>query len=146
MAYFLLPMTDALSFGGALTLVGGLVAVAVVLAWHTRMILVAPYPAVRAVSALVVTVPLFLTVFATTCFLMGEADRAQWSQPLTRVDALYYTVTVFSTVGFGDITPVSEAARVVTTVQMMAGLALVGVIARVVFGAVQVNWRRSSGE
>ena len=29
---------------------------------------------------------------------------------MTRTDALYFVVTVFATVGFGDITPVSETA------------------------------------
>ena len=144
LAYFLLPMTSAVALGGALTLAGGLVTVAVVLVWHIRMILVAPYPAARAVSALVVTVPLFLVVFATIYHLMSLADRTQWSEPLTRLDALYFTVTVLATVGFGDITPVSQTARTVTLVQMIAGLTLVGVIARVVVGAVHINWRRST--
>ena len=143
-AFFVLPMSSAVALGGALTLVGGLLTVGVVLVWHIRMILVAPYPAARAVSALVVTVPLFLVVFATIYHLMSLADRSQWSEPLTRLDALYFTVTIFATVGFGDITAVSQTARAVTLVQMMAGLTLVGVIARVVVGAVQVNWRRST--
>jgi voltage-gated potassium channel len=143
LAFFLLPMTAADEIRGGVILGAGLTAVALVLAWHIRMILVAPYPAARAISALVVTVPLFLVVFATIYYLMGAADGAQWSEHLTRMDALYYTVTVFATVGFGDITAVSQAARTVTTLQMIAGLTLVGVIARVVVGAVQVNLRRS---
>ena len=137
-------MTPELAPSGLMTLVGGLAVVVVVLAWHIRMILVGPYPAARAVSALVVTVPLFLIVFASIYYLMGAADPAQLSEPLTKLDALYFTVTVFVTVGFGDITAVTQAARAVTTVQMMAGLTLVGVIARVVVGAVQVNWQRSA--
>ena len=103
-AFFVLPMSSARGPCGLLTLVGGLAAVVVVLAWHIRMILVGPYPAARAVSALAVTVPLFLVVFASIYYLMGSADPAQWSEPLTKLDALYYTVTVFVTVGFGDIT------------------------------------------
>jgi len=144
LAFFFLPMTSAIAIGGLLTLVVGLATVVVVLAWHIRMILVGPYPAARAVAALVVTVPLFLVVFATIYFLMGAADAGQWSEQLTRLDALYFTVTVFATVGFGDITAVSQTARAVTTLQMMLGLTLVGVIARVVVGAVQVNWQRRS--
>jgi voltage-gated potassium channel len=144
LAFFVLPMSSDVALSGLLWLVGGLTAVVVVLAWHIRMSLVAPYPAARAVSALVVTVPLFLVVFASIYYLMGSADPAQWSEPLTKLDALYYTVTVFVTVGFGDITGLSQTARGVTMIQMMAGLTLVGVIARVVVGAVQVNWNRSS--
>jgi voltage-gated potassium channel len=142
-AFFVLPMDSATRAGGLLTLVGGLAVVVAVLVWHIRQILVAPYPAVRAVSALVVTVPLFLVVFSSIYYLMGVADAAVWSEPLTRLDALYFAVTVFATVGFGDITGTSQTARAVVTVQMVAGLTLVGVIARVVVGAVQVNLRRS---
>ncbi|WP_432479936.1 potassium channel family protein [Nocardioides sp. GXQ0305] len=142
-AFFVLPLdaTDAMS--GVVTLVGGLTAVVVVLGWHIRLILVAPFPAARAVSALVVTLPLFVVVFAAIYYLMAAADPSQWSEPLTRLDALYFTVTVFATVGFGDITAVSQTARALTTLQMVLGLTLVGVIARVVVGAVQVNLRRS---
>jgi hypothetical protein len=42
---------------------------------------------------------------------------------LTRTDALYFTVTVFSTVGFGDITAASQSARLVVTAQMLLDLA-----------------------
>ena len=143
LAYFLLPLTPGTAWGGVLQLVAGLTAVALVLAWHIRKILVSPYPAIRAMSTLVMTLPLFLTVFAAVYFMMGEADQENWSEPLTRLDAMYYTVTVFATVGFGDITAESQVARALTTVQMLLGLLFVGIIARVVVGAVQVNVRRS---
>jgi hypothetical protein len=34
---------------------------------------------------------------------MERASAASFTEPLTRTDALYFSVTVFSTVGFGDI-------------------------------------------
>ena len=55
---------------------------------------------------------------------MERASAASFTEPLTRTDALYFTVTVFSTVGFGDIAAKSEAARIVLIVQMPADLAL----------------------
>ena len=73
---------------------------------------------------------------------MQRTSAANFSQPLTRTDALYFTVTVFSTVGFGDITPKSEAARVVVIVQMLGDLALLGAGARVLLGAVQRGLQR----
>lgn len=36
--------------------------------------------------------------------MMASASAADFRQPLTRTDALYFSTTVFSTVGFGDIT------------------------------------------
>jgi Ion channel len=43
---------------------------------------------------------------------------------------------VFATVGFGDITAMTEAARLVVTVQMLIDLIILGLGARVIFGAV----------
>ena len=68
---------------------------------------------------------------------MERASAAAFTQPLTRTDALYFTVTVFSTVGFGDIAPKSEAARVILIVQMLGDLAILGAGIRVLLGAVQ---------
>ena len=81
-------------------------------------------------------------LFASTYFLMERASAANFTQPLTRTDALYFAVTVFSTVGFGDITAKSETARVVLIVQMLADLALLGAGLRVLLGAVQRSRER----
>ena len=62
---------------------------------------------------------------------MERVSAASFTQPLTRTDALYFSVTVFTTVRFGDITAKSETARVVLIVQMLGDLALLGVGARV---------------
>jgi hypothetical protein len=144
--YFLVPMTSEPALDGIFVLIGGLVLVAALLAWQVRAILVAPYPAARAVATILVIVPLFLVVFATIYYVTGRVEPDNWSEPLTKLDAMYYTVTVFATVGFGDISAVSPTARALTTVQMVTGLAMVGLIARVVVGAVQVNLRRQAGK
>ena len=141
-AYFVLPLSSDLAADTSVELALGLMVLAVLLAWQVREILRSPYPAAQAVSALVVSVPLFLTLFAMTYYLMGDAEPSTFSEPMTRLDSLYFTVTVFATVGFGDITAVSQGARAVTTVQMMGGLVLVGLIARVIFGAVQESRSR----
>jgi hypothetical protein len=88
---------------------------------------------------------LFLAVFATTYYLMGLAKPANFSEPLTRLDAAYFTVTVFSTVGFGDIVAVSEAARAVATAQILGDLVILGLVARALFTAVQTGLSRREG-
>ena len=75
---------------------------------------------------------------------MERASAANFTQPLTRTDALYFTVTVFSTVGFGDITPKSGAARIVLIVQMLADLAVLAAGLRVLLGAVRRGRQRRS--
>ena len=57
--------------------------------------------------------------------------------PLTRTDSLYFTVTVFATVGFGDITATSQTGRLLVTAQMILDLIVLGLGIRVFLGAVQ---------
>ena len=44
---------------------------------------------------------------------------------------------MFATVGFGDITPVTSAARAATTLQMVGDVILVGLVAQVIVGAMR---------
>ena len=57
--------------------------------------------------------------------------------PLTRVDALYLTVTVFSTVGFGDISAASQPGRILVTIQMILNLIVLGAGVRLLTSAVK---------
>jgi hypothetical protein len=76
---------------------------------------------------------------------MERASAAAFTQPLTKTDALYFTVTVFSTVGFGDITAKSEIARVVVIIQMLGDLALLAVGARLLLEAVHRGQQARTG-
>jgi voltage-gated potassium channel len=141
-AYYLLPLDhlDGIPLWVVLT-VGMLVLVAVS-TYQVRAIIRSPHPGVRAVEALATTAPLFLLLFAATYFVMAHANGGNFSaHPLTRTDTLYFTVTVFSTVGFGDITATSQAARVLVTVQMILDLLVLGLGIRVFIGAVQIARR-----
>ncbi|MEU8225590.1 potassium channel family protein [Kribbella sp. NPDC048915] len=136
--YFVLPMRlDGSEPVAGLVL--GLFVVGLVLGWQIAAISRASYPRIRAVGAMATSLPLFLVVFATTYYLMADTEPSTFSEPLNRLDAAYFTVTVFATVGFGDIAPVSGAARTVTTIQMVADVILVGLVARVVLGVANQN-------
>jgi hypothetical protein len=144
--YFALPLSPQRSAVGWLTVVGGLAGVAALLVWHLRSIIVSPYPRVRAVAAMATTIPLFLVVFASAHFLLDESAPGSYSESLSRLDALYFSVTVFATVGFGDIVPVSATARVLTTVQMVGDLVILGLVAQVIVGAMRQGLRRRAAE
>jgi voltage-gated potassium channel len=136
-AYYLLPLDHIRSV--PLALAGGLLILLAGAVWQVRAITKARYPAIRAVQALATTVPLFLLLFASAYFAMALSSAANFStHSLTRTDALYFTVTTFSTVGYGDITAVSQSARLVVTVQMLLDLLALGLGIRVFVGAVQV--------
>lgn len=49
------------------------------------------------------------------------------------VDALYYSATCFSTLGFGDITPVNAAARLAAVCEAMIGYLMLGLLVSVAY-------------
>jgi len=139
--YFLLPM-KRLDGNSAVVLGVGLAIVTLLLGWQIREISRSSYPRIRGVEALATSVPLFLTVFATVYYLLENAQPGSFSEAMNRLDAAYFTVTVFATVGFGDIVPKTGLARTITIVQMLGDLLIVGVVAKALFGAVQVGLSR----
>ncbi|MET3950006.1 potassium channel family protein [Arthrobacter sp. UYEF36] len=100
-----------------------------------RMIIAAEVPQIRAAEAVVETVLMFLCLFALLYISLSATDPSAFTEPLSRVDGLYFTTVTFATVGFGDITPVSQLARAVVTVQMVAGLGALVLVAKVAFFA-----------
>jgi hypothetical protein len=142
--YYVLPLDRPWDSDTAIRLLIGLLIFAGVVVWGVRFIVGSRYPGVRAAETLALILPFFLLLFASTYFVMERDSAASFTQPLTRTDALYFTVTVFSTVGFGDITAKSEAARVVLIVQMLADLVFLGAVLRVFVGAVQRGRERRS--
>ncbi|MCZ4604192.1 potassium channel family protein [Streptomyces sp. Lzd4kr] len=142
LAYYLLPMDAPLDGGTLAALVLGLLAVTVLFLWQVRAIARSPHPELRAVEALAAVFPLFVLLFATSYFLLERAAPGSFTEPLTRTDALYFALTVVSTVGFGDITGRTETARVMTMIQIVGGILLVGIAARVVVRAVETGRRR----
>jgi voltage-gated potassium channel len=143
--YYVLPLDRPWDTDTTVRMLVGLLLFAGVMVWQVRTIAGARYPGIRAAEAFGLIIPLYLVLFASTYFLMQRASSASFTQPLTRTDALYFTVTVFSTVGFGDITAKSEPARIVLIVQMLADLALLGTGVRLLLSAVQRGRERRSG-
>jgi voltage-gated potassium channel len=131
--YFTLPLTGAVDRSTAMLLVLGLLAFAGVVTWQVRSVLRSSYPGLRAIESLAAAIPLFLVLFAALYLHIADLDGSAFSEPLSRTGALYYTITVFSTVGFGDIVPRTDLARVVTMVQMLGDL---------VIGAVKLGRQR----
>ncbi|MFD3329745.1 potassium channel family protein [Streptomyces sp. NPDC058701] len=140
--YYLVPLDSGFTVSTVTLLTLGLVVFGGLVAWQATAIARAPYPRLRALEALATAVPLFLVLFAASYFLLAQEVPQSFTESMNRTDALYFTVTVFATVGFGDIAPTTETARALTTVQMIADLFVVGVIAKVLFGAVRIGMRR----
>jgi voltage-gated potassium channel len=136
-AYFEAPLDRRLGVSTAVLFAATLLLLCAFLAVEVRGILRSVRPRLRAIRAVLIGVPMLLVVFAATYSVVDAGHEGSFSEPMSRTDCLYFTVTVFSTVGFGDITARSELARVLVTIQMIIGLVAVGVIARLLVGAVR---------
>ncbi len=82
-------------------------------------------------------------LFAGTYVVMGTMSASNFGARLTHTDGLYFTVTVLSTVGFGDNTAKSQAARLVVTGQIIADLIIFALAVKIIVGA--VSRRRQLG-
>jgi hypothetical protein len=111
------------------------VLLAIVIVWQLFRVIGSEYPQLRAMEALGVIVVVFFVMFSSLYLSMSHSSRSTFTQPLDHMTALYFTVTIFSTVGFGDITARTDAARAVVTVQMILDLVLIGAVARLLLTA-----------
>ena len=101
--YFLIPMDHAITAATVTGLVIGGLALFAIIAWQIREIARSEHPGVRAVEALAIAVPVYVLLFATTYFLMAHAQSAAFGVHLSRTDAMYFSATVFTTVGFPSL-------------------------------------------
>lgn len=140
--YYVVPFDNFRRQQALLRLVSGIVAFALVLAWQLRRVTRAEFSMLRAVHALAVTIPFFLVVFAALYLSLAQGTEAHFSEPIDHTGALYLTDAMFSTVGFGDITPESELARIVVSIQMLLDLVVIGVVVRLLSTAAKTGSRK----
>jgi len=144
-AYCLLPLDLVTDLPVWVPLAVALAVLATFTGFQLRAVIHARHPGLRAIEALSATLPLFLVLFAISYTVMAGIDPGSFNvDSMTRVDAMYFTVTVFATVGFGDISPVSETARLVVTVQMILDVIVIGLGIRAFVGAVKIGRNRTT--
>ena len=146
MLYYLAPLDGPLDISTLIGFAVGLVAFAVVMIWQVRAIVSSDAPRLRTVRAVVIGVSTLFVVFAATYSVISNGQPDSFSEPLSRTDALYFTLTTFATVGFGDIAPRTDLARIVVMIQMITGLIAVGLLGKIVFAAMQKGLRRQEDE
>ncbi len=135
--YSLVP-TKTIGEGSDLPwLILDLVIFGLVVAVQVPVIVKSKYPRLRAVEALAVTVPLFLLIFSRIYLSNSLTDPPVFTLPLDHTTALYFTVTVFATVGFGDIVAQTNGMRLMVTLQMLLDLAVLGLVIRLLTSAAQ---------
>lgn len=134
--YYLLPLGTR--SGGAETiarlLVGAGLFVAVMV-WEVRRIVTADLPELRAVEAIALAVPFFLTTYAAAYVTLSTLSPGSFSQPMNRTGGLYFSIVTFGTVGYGDIAPVNDLARILVSTQVLGDLVFIALVLRVVASA-----------
>ncbi|ASR36069.1 hypothetical protein BAY61_14845 [Prauserella marina] len=134
--YYLLPSEARSGAVNVLLLVAELAVVVLLLGVQVRLILRSRHPTMQGVQALALIIALFLLAFAHGYYLLAMNARGSFSADLSKTDAVYFAMTVFATVGFGDIVPASQEARVVVTFQMVGNLLILGLVLKVIVSAV----------
>jgi voltage-gated potassium channel len=128
--YAVVPLRGERWWLGAGIGVVALVATAPLAARRLKAVLASERPVLEAFEALVLVLAMLIIGFAALYYALDH-DGGQFTGLDTRIDAMYFTVTTLSTVGFGDVSATGQAARVLVTIQMLFDLAVVGVAVRI---------------
>lgn len=136
--YVLLPFTGVTALETLVRLVAGIAVLVIAVGWQMRAISRSERPMQLSFESVALLFWILIVVFAIVYASMSAAAPESFTEPLNQVGGLDFTATVLSTVGFGDIAPVTDAARVVVMTQMALDVLLVGLVVRVF-----LNWGRA---
>lgn len=145
--YAFLPIEQSTSMQTAVIIAVLLVMVffSVVYFRQVRRILHSEWPLLAGAQAVVLIFTGFILGFAFVYLVISTGEPSAFTAPLNRVSAVYFTVIILSTVGFGDITPTGSLGQIIVTVQMLAGLTLLATTVRLVLGLARRADRRLHG-
>ncbi len=97
-------------------------------------------------EALIVIVLTLVTVFALTYAILSRNVEGAFNVPLDKHSALYFSMTVTTTTGFGDITATATNVRDVVTFQMFVTLLILALAVRGLTAAAQYNRKHQTGD
>ncbi len=137
--YFMVPFDRTSGAQIWLVVLGAVVVLAGVSAAQLRAVAHAEFPTIRGAEALVVTLVLLLVSFAGIYIGLSTYDAGAFDEPLDHVGALYFALTTLTTIGYGDIAPVSDTARIVVMVQMVVDVIVLGVFIKLVVNTVKLR-------
>jgi hypothetical protein len=135
--YYVLPLDGRLWFVGVGLGAAVIVGIVPLGLRQTRLILMSSRPLAASVRAITVLIVVVVLGFASSYYALNSHFPGQLAGIETKTDALYFTVVMLGTVGFGDITPTGQVARALTTTNILFNLALVATTVRVVTWAAQ---------
>lgn len=87
------------------------------------------------VAGVVAALYLAVLFFAAVYYGLATHVPSSIASLRTKTDALYYSLAITSTAGFGDVRSVSQLARAVTAVHMAFNIGYLGVVVAVLRGS-----------
>jgi voltage-gated potassium channel len=127
--YALAPMQGRRAWLGLLLGVAALAVVVPLTVHRARRLQVSERPILDAAETLVLLFTLLVLGFASGYVVLSQ-HAGQMAGVDTKIDALYFTLTTLSTVGFGDAHAVGQTARLVVSVQMAFDLVFLAIAVR----------------
>ena len=84
----------------------------------------------RSTPALVIILMLVVVSFAFAFYVLDQTSPGQVAGLSTRTDALYFTVSTMTTVGYGDVHAAGQLARVLTVMLIVFNVVVVAALLR----------------
>jgi hypothetical protein len=120
-AFFLLPV-QSLALGRTVLVTAvfliGLAGAAWIVVWQVMAYRTAVGAGRARLQGLLVAVYITVLFFALSYYLLATAHPEQFVGLQTRLDSLYFSITILSTVGFGDVHAAGQAGRAIVSLQL----------------------------
>ena len=130
--YYFVPLPDeGFSIVGVLLFLAGLAALTFLVLVQVRRQLRAPENESVRVNSLLVMLYLVIVFFSLAYVQIERMTPGEFAELKTRTDALYFTVATLGTVGYGDVHPVGQMARIFATAQIVFDLVFVALLVSV---------------
>ena len=132
--YYVLPVEPHSDVSAIVRLViGGAVLISVVI-WQTLAVVRSNHARARAIEALAACAVTVVVVFASAYINLAARDPQAFTEHLSRTGSLYFTVVTLATIGYGDIAPRTDVARIVVMIQVVVNIVILGSAVRVISG------------
>jgi voltage-gated potassium channel len=125
--YFLVPLEGSLALRLA-AYAAGLALVVLVIVRQLRRHLGSRDADIR-VDSLALAIVFAILLFALTYYAVDTAESGEFSGLTTRIDALYYSLTVATTTGFGDVSAQGQLARFLVSLQLVFNIVILATAA-----------------
>jgi hypothetical protein len=129
-AYAVIPLREDGWWIGAALGLAAIIGIAPLTVRRIHAVRRSEEPVLVAVEALVLLVTLLVLGFSAVYYAI-DANQTQFEGLGSRLDAVYFTVVTLGTVGYGDVHPIGDAARTIVILQILANLAFLGVVVRI---------------